>query len=632
MYQRQRVVLSVLVFTGLTLNQTVNADISGKVSKKAGGPIEGATVTLVSIGATATTGADGMYMLTTTDVKSLPTPLPQNTGITLQKGFLNFSLPEAAPVKYEVFDLKGNLLQKKVLKNARKGFYRFNIAENTGTTTLLIIRASIGSEEMTFNYLPLDSKNAVHSQSRFSTPVSSGLAKITAVADTIKVTAAGYKEQAIAITSYNMEVNVTMEATGGDCGEFTMKSNKTSTAIPTVGIIEWSYSKEVTDAHIEFGPKGGATVMEAPVDLSEPNYRTLLLGMKQKSDYVFRIVVGTGAGTCVSDDYNLTTGTLSNVPDIKKSGSGTSSMSGGFIVTTNGLGTHSGGGARMAIIFDMDGDVVWAAPAPKMPSRARMSWDGRNMWVTSVNVSGNTTSGEMRRIPMDGLNVENNVSGLSGAHHDFTVTPDNKIVVIVYNNSRSSQIVARDKNGTISTIVADVKNLYQPTNDVHTNYIRYYEFDGGFFTLSDRNTNMIVKFRPDGKLVWQFGGSNPKGSAFSLGEGWEANHGHEIEEDGRIVLFNNGPMMGSVQAKVIGYKLNESAMSASKSWEKGANGSSISLGDIQRLPDDHLLVTVSNAGNIEELDSSHNVVLSFSSGEFGYTRFRKSLYGPPLDY
>ena len=261
-----------------------------------------------------------------------------------------------------------------------------------------------------------------------------------------------------------------------------------------------------------------------------------------------------------------------------------------------------------------------------------MSWDGRDIWVSAVNVSGTTTSGEMRRIPMDGLNVENNVSGLSGAHHDFTVTPNNEIVTIAFNSSRSSQILARAADGTIRTVVADVKTLYQPTADVHTNYIRYYEFDGGFFTLSDRNTNMIVKFRPDGKLVWQFGGSNPKGSSFSLSEGWQANHGHELEEDGRIVLFNNGPMMGGATANILGYKLNESTMSASKLWEKSANGSSISLGDVQRLPDDHILVTVSNAGKMDELDGSRNVVLSFSATEFGYARFRKSLYGPPIDY
>ena len=66
----QRVVPVIFVLTGLMLNQMVSADISGKVSDKAGGPIKGATVKLVKNGATATTGADGTYMLTTTGVIS----------------------------------------------------------------------------------------------------------------------------------------------------------------------------------------------------------------------------------------------------------------------------------------------------------------------------------------------------------------------------------------------------------------------------------------------------------------------------------------------------------------------------------------------------------------------------------
>ncbi|MBN2036153.1 MAG: carboxypeptidase regulatory-like domain-containing protein [Chitinispirillaceae bacterium] len=633
----QRVVLPVLIFIGLTLNQTVNADIRGKVSDQAGKPIKGATVTLVSNGATATTGADGRYTLATTDVKTLLAPQPQNTGITLQKGFLNFSLPEAAPVQYEIFDVKGNLLDKKVMKNARKGIYRFNIAENARTTTLLIIRTSIGSEEKTFNYLSLNSNHAAHSQNRFSTPVSGGLAKITAVADTIKVTAAGYKAQAIAVTSYDMELNVTMEATGtgGDCGEFTIVSNKTSTAIPTVGIIEWSYSKEVTSAVIEFGRTSKGDEFEAPVDLKEKNYRTLLLGMKQNTEYTYRIVVN---GSCKSDNYTITTGRLSITPNITKSGSGSSSIKSGFIVTTTDCGWAmgggmGGGGTPKTAIFDMDGDVVWAAEAPKGVSRARMSWDGKNMWAMNANNMGTATSGEMRRISMDGLDVERNVSGLSGADHDFTVTPDNAIVAIVFKNGGGSAVIKRTADGTISTIVADLSTLYQPQGGLlHPNYIRFYEFDGGFFTLSDRNTNNIVKFRPDGKLVWQFGGSNPKGKSFSLSQGWEANHGHELEEDGRVILFNNGAMMGGATAKVLGYKLNESTMSASKSWEKTANGSSMSLGDVQHLPGDHILVTVSNAGKMELLDSSRNVVLTFSTAEFGYTKYRESLYGPPIDY
>jgi hypothetical protein len=638
----QRVVLSVCIFIGLTLNQTVNADISGKVSKKLGGPIEGAIVTLVSNGATATTGADGMYVLAVTDVKTTPALQLRNRGISLQNGFLNFSLPESAPVRYEVFDVKGNLVEKKVLKNAPKGIHRFDIAEKTRTTTLLFVRASIGNEEMTIKYLPLNGKNGIQSQKRFSTPVNSGLAKTTAVDDTIKVMADGYKEEAIAVTTYDAEVDVTMEAAGsnGDCGEFTIISDDVSSAMATVGIIEWSYPGEVTEAVIEFGRTSEGNEFEAPVDLEEDNYRTLLLGMKQNTEYTYRIVVN---GSCKSDDYTIKTGKLSNAPNITKSGSGSSSISSGFIVTTTDNGYKMtggmGGGSPKTVIFDMDGDVVWAASAPKGVSRARMSWDGKDMWAMNANNMGSATSGEMRRISMDGSDVERNVSGLSGADHDFTVTPDNAIVAIVFKNGGGSSVIKRAANGTITTIVGDLGTLYQPVTSggmgtFHPNYLRYYEFDGGFFTLSDRNINAFVKFKPDGKLVWQFGGSNPKGGSFSGNNSWEASHGHEVEEDGRVILFNNGGGMGmgGGSSKVLAFKLDESTMSASKSWEKAANGSSISFGDVQRLPDDHILVTVSHAGKMDVLDSSQNVVLSFSTGEFGYSRFRDSMYGPPVDY
>jgi hypothetical protein len=633
----QRVVLSLLTIIGMTtFNQAVYADITGKVSDQAGVAIKGATLKLVSQDISATTGTDGTYTLATTALKTRSAQQLQNAGITLQNGFLNFNLSEAATVKYEIFNAKGNLLGKEVLKNAQKGKYRLNITEKIHTTTLLVIRASIDGKEMTFNYLPLSNKNSEPSQIRFTTSGNSRVGKLTAVADTIKVTANGFKDQVIAINSYTMEKNITMEAAGtGDCGEFTMKSNKTSTAIPTVGIIEWAYSKNVDSAYIEFGLKGSAKVMKAPVDLKETNYRTLLLGMKQKSNYVFHIIVHSGANKCVSEEYNLTTGTINNAPKITKSGSGTSSMDGGFIITTNGLGTGGGAGsARIAFIFDMDGEVVWASGAPSMPSRARMSWDGKDMWVNNVNVMGGSTSGEMRRIPMDGLNVQNKVSGLSGAHHDFTVTPKNELVTIAHNTSGCSSVLLRASNGTISTLVADMNTLYKPVTECHTNYIKYSPSDDCFL-ISDRYINAFVKFKRDGTLLWQFGGSNPKGKSFPV-EAWDVNHGFDFETDGRFAFFNNGPMMGmggsGGASKIMEFKLDESKMSATKSWQKNTNGSSSTLGNIQYLPNGHYLVCASNAGQMEEWDNTQKVVKGFSSSEFGYAEYRPSLYGPPNDY
>ena len=410
--------------------------------------------------------------------------------------------------------------------------------------------------------------------------------------------------------------------------------SQTSSAIPTVGIVTWSATPAVTAAHIEFGPQGSADTWEAPVDLSEANYRTLLLGMKQQKTYVFRIVAQTASGSCVSDDFTLTTGSLSNAPSISASGSGASVLGNGFIVATimGGGGGFGGGGASTAFIMDADGDVVWAASAPGGASRAHMSWDGKEMWMLASNNMGTTSSGEVRRVSMDGLDVENNVNGLSGAHHDFTPMPGNEFAFIAFNNSGCSQVLTRSASGAVSSLVPDVSSLYRPSGDCHPNYIEYYE-DDDTFTLSDRNPNLFVKFRGDGTLLWQFGGSNPLGSAFSVSESWQVNHGHELSADGRFVFFNNGGGMGGGgSSKVLEFQLNESNMTATKLWEFTTNGSSGSLGDVLRLPGGHYLVTVSNAGNMQEIDGSQNVVRSFSSSGFGYADYRESLYGSPVRY
>jgi len=56
---------------------------------------------------------------------------------------------------------------------------------------------------------------------------------------------------------------------------------------------------------------------EAPVNLSKPNYRTLLLGLKQSSDYTFHVEATRDGKTCASNDYALpTTGSFATSPPV----------------------------------------------------------------------------------------------------------------------------------------------------------------------------------------------------------------------------------------------------------------------------------------------------------------------------
>ncbi len=207
--------LSFLLLFGLTINaQTIN--VHGKVSNKAGNPIANAIVTLVHQGLKDTTGADGTYEISNaTAVVSPIALLPQAEALLLNKGFLEFSLIEPAPIKVEIFDTKGILLKRIQQWNAPRGFYNFNIEECSPTAKLLIVRTAIGMEEYTFRYLPLHGNAYLMNRSGVNNNTTRGtLAKVTAINDTLKITAPEYTPKTIAITSYDQELDIKLDAEG----------------------------------------------------------------------------------------------------------------------------------------------------------------------------------------------------------------------------------------------------------------------------------------------------------------------------------------------------------------------------------------------------------------------------------
>ncbi|MBN1294148.1 MAG: hypothetical protein JXB48_20100, partial [Candidatus Latescibacteria bacterium] len=104
-------VCSFLLIAAAVNAQTIN--LHGKVTANGGDPIKDAIVTLVGQNLKDTTGSDGTYEIKqTTDVKAVQELQPQNRIVSLNKGILEFSLPDATPLRIETFDVKGNLLKR----------------------------------------------------------------------------------------------------------------------------------------------------------------------------------------------------------------------------------------------------------------------------------------------------------------------------------------------------------------------------------------------------------------------------------------------------------------------------------------------------------------------------------------
>jgi hypothetical protein len=407
-----------------------------------------------------------------------------------------------------------------------------------------------------------------------------------------------------------------------------------STAISTVEIVTWTVGlANLTEAHVDFGPSGATPTMTAPVDLGDATHRTVLVGMKAGKPYTFRVVATDGRTSCTSDDFSFTTGALpSNAPPITR----TASASGGargFIVTTTGLDlTGISTGQPNAYVFDTDGDLVWWSSStlkdPNGISRAHLSWDASQMWIMATNLG---RTGQVVSVSMDGMTTTDHSSVLKGANHDFAVLPEGGIgTMVLLDNQDNFSFVEWQPDGTVATIVANLSSLYDPTA-FHPNAVHYYPADDSY-TLSDSAGSLFVKFTRTGDLTWQLGGASPLGKSFTLvGLGaWVSNHGHHLTADGHFLFFNNGSFGGSTPDEIYDLLLDESAGTATKTWEYHTSAaSSPVLGDVEGLPSGNVLITYSVSGLIQEVDPSGSVVQSFDGTTFGFTDFRASLYGPP---
>jgi O-glycosyl hydrolase len=210
----QRIVVCLCILAGLVFGDQVKVNLKGTVSNQAKKPIANATVKLVKQNLTATTGADGTYKISNTS-NLLPLLLPQNQAISMEKDILEFSVPNRASVKLEIFDAKGELLKKELIQNASTGFYRFNVAEFSHATKLLVIKAAIGQEEATFRYLSSNTGKYMMNKVSKARSEEARLMKIAAIDDTLKVTATNYLPQTIKITSYDTTYDITLDTAGG---------------------------------------------------------------------------------------------------------------------------------------------------------------------------------------------------------------------------------------------------------------------------------------------------------------------------------------------------------------------------------------------------------------------------------
>lgn len=394
-----------------------------------------------------------------------------------------------------------------------------------------------------------------------------------------------------------------------------------SEKVATVGIVEWSTDLQgLTGARIEFG-LDTSYGLTAPVDLDEPNYKTLLLGMKPSKTYNFRIVARAGETECASDNYTIETGPrATGLPQIEITTQQPDKLSRGFIITAQYQGTNQGG---LAYILDQDGDFVWwyFVQGGTQFTRAVMSRDGKYMWAAKANVP--VMSAEVYRIAMDGSSVEDLSTAFANQNHDLAVLPDDSVAFIAYGQNGCDDIKLWKPDGTVSTII-NSKQIANNAAMCHCNALEYSPSDQTI-VFSELNSDRYAKVKLNGEVVWVLG----KGGDFS-GEGasWDNQHGLHVLGEDRLLIFNNGPGP-QTKSRAIEILLDLSGKTATRVWDYQGTAYNQIMGDVQRLPNGNTLVTYSNVGLMEEVDPDKNLVqqIEFAlGGAFGYADKVPSLY------
>jgi hypothetical protein len=406
--------------------------------------------------------------------------------------------------------------------------------------------------------------------------------------------------------------------------EHHLSSDDDPKAPGTIGIVSWTLGVgAVAQAHIEFG-LDTSYGMNAPVDLElvEGRFRTLLLGMKPDHTYHFRIVAVADGTTYTSDDYQITTGpplSKSLVSVRKFNVIDAAAIEPGFIVTSYWTGT----GSSVAFIIDRDGDIVWwhdfALTGSGMSGdggicRARMSADGKHMWMVVSSNSG----GLVRSVGMDSLD-EVSYQG-TVASHDITPVTGSTMAYLDYGERDCNSIFEIEPGGTPREVV-EASDFITGGGMCHGNALRYSQKED-VYTYSEVGSGIYVIDRKTGKLQWKL---TDKVSASSWGG---TNHGHHLLDDSILIFANKG---GANASAAIEYALDGKKIMSYDSGRSAQN-----LGDVQRLPGGNTLVSYSNTQSyVHEIDGNQKLVLEIDLGaggpSLGYILWRESLYGPPPD-
>ncbi len=421
----------------------------------------------------------------------------------------------------------------------------------------------------------------------------------------------------------------------GSC-TVTLMGGTISPKIGTVGIVTFSTSlTKPTEGHIDFGLTTSYG-MTAPVDFTQTNNQTFLLGMKANKMYHYNISVTDGSNTCTSGDQTIMTKPLPNagLPTLTPTTNNKAALWGGFLV----IGSYQGS-TYQSYILDADLDFVWWYSTGTDGCGTRMSYDGKYMWMNNGDV-GDPKGASVHRVTMDGQNDTDFSGPFKGMSHQIAPLPDGSIAFYSAGSNGCDDVKLFPANGTPSSTamtVVNAKTAHGGSGMCHLNNI---EYDGSDDTLvfSDLDNSCLTKVTKTGTTVWVWSGTGVTSTI--TGDLWTGGeHGFQIISPTDYLIFNNntGSNSGSVALELT---LDATGKKSTKKWSYTASPAIkvMVLGDVQRMTTNgpsgagmgNTIVDYGTGNTVQEVDANGTVLQQIKSQyPFGFMEKRATLYGKP---
>ena len=381
----------------------------------------------------------------------------------------------------------------------------------------------------------------------------------------------------------------------------------TLTGNPACTLTAWARwtTGEPATSRVEFGA-GGAPAFFVEDDALVTDHEMLVFGMRPQTTYTMRALSVTGGGDEIdAGEDEFTTGPLPfegliTEVDVYEP----ELVQPGWTLTNVMVGTMNA--PPTAVIFDMEGEVVWYHIHGDVLARSDIEAtlvDGDHVLIAG-SIAGGTSPVEVDlagNVVWEGpvMPPDDEPTPPGAYHHSFKKLDNGNYVGLRY---------AQDGNLFYDHLVelgpdnADVWTW--EARDLPVGDPAFYPWGNAGLIFDDvayynsRGHNALYKVdRASGELLWVLGAEGDFEFDGDHERPWvyEA-HAPEIQDDGTILMYDNGSSATN-QTRVVRYELDEQAMTARIVWEYPGDDIddpwySFHMGDADRQPNGNTLVHV----------------------------------------